>query len=137
MQAETETHWIVLGTDGRHVPLGRSEPSRGEVSDHKGAGKMIGPLPPTRELLGDRGYDSDGFSAALAARGITPCSAPSRSRKTVIEYGETSYRQRHRTENTFGRVKDWRRITTRYDRCAHTCFSAICTAVTVIFWLGE
>ena len=31
MQAETETRWIVLGTDGRHVSLGRSEPSEAEV----------------------------------------------------------------------------------------------------------
>ena len=33
----------------------------------------------------------------------------------------------------FGRLKDWRRIATRYDRCAHTFFSAICIAATVIF----
>jgi hypothetical protein len=31
MQAETETRWVVLGTDGRHVSLGRSEPSEAEV----------------------------------------------------------------------------------------------------------
>ena len=31
MQAETETRWIVLGIDGRHVSLGRSEPSEAEV----------------------------------------------------------------------------------------------------------
>jgi len=34
-----------------------------------------------------------------------------------------------------GRLKDWRRIATRYDRCAHTFFSAICLAATVTFWL--
>lgn len=84
MKAETETRWIVLGTDGRHVSLGRTEPSEAEVNDHKGAGKMNGPLPPTRELQGDRGYDSDGFSAALAASGITPCIAPRRIRRAVI-----------------------------------------------------
>ncbi|NBQ76119.1 MAG: hypothetical protein EBU14_12310 [Acetobacteraceae bacterium] len=31
MQAETETRWIVLGADGRHVSLGRAEPSEAEV----------------------------------------------------------------------------------------------------------
>jgi len=31
MKATTETRWIVLGTDGRHVSLGRSEPSEAEV----------------------------------------------------------------------------------------------------------
>ena len=44
-------------------------------------------------------------------------------------------RQRHRIENMFGRLKDRRRIHTRYDRCAHTFMSAIALAATVIFWL--
>jgi len=35
----------------------------------------------------------------------------------------------------FGRLKDWRRIAVRYDRSAHTFFSAICVAATIIFWL--
>ena len=38
-------------------------------------------------------------------------------------------------ERLFGRLKDWRRIAIRYDRCAHTFYSAICLAATVIFWL--
>lgn len=37
----------------------------------------------------------------------------------------------------FAKLKDWRRIATRYDRCAHTSFSAICIAATVIFWINE
>ena len=44
---------------------------------------------------------------------------------------------RHRIENMFAKLKDWRRISNRYDRCAHTFFSAICIAATVIFWLGK
>jgi hypothetical protein len=42
---------------------------------------------------------------------------------------------RHRIENLFAKFKDWRRIATRYDRCAHTFRSAIHIAATVIFWL--
>ncbi|WP_407697084.1 hypothetical protein [Shinella zoogloeoides] len=38
-------------------------------------------------------------------------------------------------ENLFAKLKDWRRIATRYDRCAHTFFSSICIAATIIFWL--
>jgi transposase len=49
----------------------------------------------------------------------------------------TLYRQRHKVENMFAKLKDWRRISMRYDRCAHTFFSAICIAATVIFWLGQ
>jgi transposase len=46
-------------------------------------------------------------------------------------------RQRHKVENMFARLKDWRRISMRYDRCAHTFFGAICIAATVIFGLGQ
>ena len=51
--------------------------------------------------------------------------------------GATLYRERHKIKNMFGKRKDWRRIHTRYDRCAHTFFSAICIAATVIFWLNQ
>jgi len=47
------------------------------------------------------------------------------------------YRQRHKIENMFGRLKDWRRIHTRYDRCAHTFMSPICIAATIIFWINQ
>ena len=92
-------------------------------------------LPPARELLGDRGYDSNWFRAALIGRGTAPCIPSTRSRKLPLPYDRILYRQRHRIENAFGRLKDWRRVATRYDRCAHTFFSAICIAATVIFWL--
>ena len=38
-------------------------------------------------------------------------------------------------ENLFAKIKDWRRIHTRYDRCAHTFMSAICIAATCCYWL--
>ncbi len=109
--------------------------SEGQMSDYKGAALMLPALPNANELLADKGYDADWFRKALADRGIAAC-IPSRSnRKTPIEHNRSLYRQRHKIENMFGRIKDWRRIHTRYDRCAHTFFSAICIAATVIFWL--
>ena len=53
---------------------------------------------------------------------------------SAIKYDAERYKQRNRIERMFGRLKDWRRIATRYDRCAHTFMSAICIAATVIFW---
>jgi transposase len=38
-------------------------------------------------------------------------------------------------DNMFGGLKDWRRLHTRYDRCAHTFMSAIFLAAVVIFWM--
>jgi transposase len=54
-----------------------------------------------------------------------------------LAYDKVPYRQRHRIENAFGRLKDRRRVATRYDRCAHTFFSAICIAATITFWLPQ
>jgi transposase len=52
-----------------------------------------------------------------------------------IRHGKQLYRARQKIEIMFGRLKDWRRIATRYDRCAHTFMSAIALAATVLFWL--
>ena len=60
-----------------------------------------------------------------------------KNRKQKIEYDTDLYKQRHKVENMFGKLKDWRRIATRYDRCAHTFFSAICIAASVISYLNQ
>ena len=106
------------------------------MSDHKGARLVLEALPSGTTLIADRGYDSNGFRAALVEKDITPCIPPTRSRKVPLAYDKTLYRQRHKIENMFAKLKDWRRIATRYDRCAHTFFSAICIAAAVAFYLN-
>ena len=109
--------------------------SEGQMSDYKRAALMIEAFPKAQVMLGDRGYDANWFRTALIARGITPCIPSKVNRKVPVPYDRILYRQRHKIENMFGKLKDWRRIHTRYDRCAHTFMSAICIAATVIFWL--
>jgi transposase len=109
--------------------------SEGQMSDYKGAARLLDSLLPAKALLADRGYDADCFRTALQAKGITPCIPPKKNRKIPIPYDTVLYKQRHKIENMFAKLKDWRRIATRYDRCAHTFFSAICIAATCIFYL--
>jgi transposase len=71
----------------------------------------------------------------LQERDITPCIPGRKNRKLEIGYDTTLYRERHRIENTFGRIKDWRRVATRYDRCADLFLSACCLAAVVIYWI--
>jgi transposase len=106
------------------------------VSDYKGAAILLNSLPKAKELLADRGYDATWFRDALREKGITPCIPPKKNRKEPIAYDKELYKQRHKIEIMFGRLKDWRRIAMRYDRCAHTFLSAICIAFTVIFYLN-
>lgn len=107
------------------------------MSDHRGAAMIVPVLPDADMLIGDKGYDSDTFREALAERGITPCIPPRAKRRFPATYCKALYKQRHKVENMFARLKDWRRVSTRYDRCAHTFFSAICIAATVIFWINQ
>ncbi len=120
--------------DGRGRPLILLL-SEGQMSDYKGAALMLDVLPRAKELLGDKGYDADWFRQALTKRAITACIPSKSNRKIQIAHDRKLYRQRHKIENMFGRLKDWRQIHTRYDRCAHTFMSAICIAAAVIFWL--
>ena len=105
------------------------------MSDFKGAALLFDHLPQAKTLIGDKGYDADWLRAALVKRGIAPCIPPKSNRKAPIAYDKAVYKTRHKIENMFGRLKDWRRIATRYDRCAHTFLSAIVIAATVVFWM--
>ncbi|WP_334655822.1 IS5 family transposase [Sphingomonas panaciterrae] len=107
----------------------------GQVSDYTGAAALLDDLPKTQWLLGDRGYDADWFRDALQAKGIQPCIPGRRSRNEPARYDKRRYRRRSRIEIMFGRLNDWRRVATRYDRCPTAFFSAIALAATVIFWL--
>ena len=71
----------------------------------------------------------------MASQDIEPCIPGRTTRKVPIDCNQDLCKLRNRIECMFGRLKDWRRIATHYDRCAHTFMSAICIAATVIFWL--
>jgi len=122
----------VCDGDGRPLVLLLTE---GQISDYRGADTILPALPDADVLIADKGYDSDRFRNALVDIGSQPCIPGRSNRKKTIEYDKALYKQRNLIERMFGRLKDWRRIATRYDRCAHTFFSAICIAATVIFWL--
>jgi transposase len=77
----------------------------------------------------------DWFRRVLSSLEITPCIPGRSNRKAPITYNTKTYKQRNLFERMFGRLEDWRRIATRYDRCARIFMSAICIAATVILWL--
>ena len=124
-----------------HPPAYGGLSQRLQGRGHRAAGEP-GVLPhldrqqalPGRQLRSkcrEGGYDGDALRAAIKARGITPCIPPRKGRKNPAAYCKATCRRRNLVERMFGRLKDWRRIATRYDRCAHT-FSAICIAATVV-----
>ncbi|CUX79340.1 transposase, IS4 family [Roseibaca calidilacus] len=109
--------------------------SAGQVSDYTGAAALLRELPEADWLLADRGYDADWFRDALKDKEIKPCIPGRKKRKTPVKYDKRRYKRRNRIEIMFGRLKDWRRIATRYDRCPKVFLSAVALAATVLFWL--
>jgi transposase len=98
---------------------------------------MLEALPKAKTLIGDRRYDAYWFRQALTARGTEPCIPSKTNRIAPSRTTRRSIASATRSRSLFGRLKDWRRIHTRYDRCAHAFMSAIALAATVIFWLPQ
>jgi transposase len=69
-------------------------------------------------LTADRGYDSNAIRAAIQAQGTEVVIPTTRSRKAPIPYDREAYHARTLVERLWGRLKDWRRIATRYDKLA-------------------
>ena len=109
----TKLH-AICDSQGRPIDL---FVTAGQVSDYIGARALLSGLPNVKWLLGDRGYDADWFREALQDKGIRACIPGRKKRKTPIKYDKRRYKRRNRIEIMFGRLKDWRRVATRYDRC--------------------
>jgi transposase len=77
---------------------------------------MALPLPKPKALLADKGYDGDRFRENLLMRGILPIIPPRSNRKVPVHPDYRRYRDRNRVERMFGKLKQQRRIATRYDK---------------------
>lgn len=106
-----------------------------QISDYTGAAALLSSLPVAEWLLADRGYDADWYREALQDKGIKPFIPGRKSRGKPIKYDRRRYKRRNRIEIMFGKLKGWRRVATRYDRCPKVFLSAVALSATVIFWL--
>ena len=105
--------------------------SAGHDADISQAQTLAEEIPGTM-LVADKGYDSDPFRHWLLERGITPCIPPRSNRLAPCRYSPRSYRKRHLVENFFERIKNFRRVATRYDKLAETYLSFACLAATLV-----
>lgn len=87
-------------------------------------------------LLADKAYDTNPFRAVLIERQIEPVIPSIRRRKPLLPYDETAYRQRNLIERMFCRLKDFRRLATRYDKLARNFLATAIIAATIIWWLN-
>ena len=88
-----------------------------------------------RILHGDKGYDSDAIRRQVEGMGAMP-NIPHRSNRLWKNcFSPVLYRDRNAIERMFCRLKDFRRIATRYDRLAINFLAAVSIAATVSYWL--
>ena len=109
----------------------------GTVVDCTQAAALIDGIPfdaaSAEYLLADRGYDTNRVLAAARERGIKPVIPPKRNRKVAREYDAALYQARHLVENSFGKLKEWRGVATRYAKTA-AAYLAICQIRALAIW---
>ena len=121
---------VVCDSRGRPIQMYLSA---GQTSDYVGAAGLLRLMPRVNCLLADRGYDADWFRSALIDMNITPCIPSKKNRKVQIPHDAVLYKKRHKIDNMFGRIKDWRRVAMRFDRRAEIFLSACALAAIVLF----
>lgn len=74
--------------------------------------------PEPKVLIADRGYDADAIRSDVQARGGVPVIPTKRNRKVQVPVDGFIYALRNRIERGIGRLKNARRVATRYDKTA-------------------
>lgn len=105
------------------------------MGDVRAAIALLAPLPAADICSADTAYDSDGLRRFLIKRGTLPVIPNNPTRKHFHPFDPALYRQRQAIECMFCRIKDFRRIATRYDKLAAVFTAAVHLAAIVIWWL--
>lgn len=92
-------------------------------------------MPKSPILHADKGYDINAIRHKVEGKGTMPNIPPKANRRWKNRFSPFLYRDRNAIERMFARLKDFRRIATRYDRSATNFLAAVCLAATVTYWL--
>ena len=107
----------------------------GQVADCTAAPELLQQLPDCEIVHGDKGYDANAIRQQVSERGAMPNIPPKANRLWKNCFSPFLYRKRNAIERMFCRLKDFRRVATRYDRNAANFLAAVCLAATVSYWL--
>lgn len=126
----TKIHALVEGLGN----LARFELTPGQVHDSKCADALLEELA-LGSLAADKAYDADALLDKLAQRGIKAVIPPRANRIHQREFDRHAYKHRNIIERFFCRIKQFRRIATRYDKLASRFRDFVCIAAAFI-WLA-
>lgn len=114
--------------------LARFHLTGGEAGDSPEALPLLGDLRP-ESLAADKAYDTDAILEHLADQGIQAVIPPRSHRIVQRDFDRHLYKNRNLVERFFCRIKQFRRIATRYDKLAERFASFVALAAAVI-WLA-
>jgi transposase len=97
---------------------------------------MDAEAPDPKVFIADKGYDSDGVRADIEERGGVPVIPMRRGRKLQIAVDDFIYALRNRIERCFNRLKNARRLATRYDKTAAS-YLAFIHIVSLRLWAKD
>src|SRR5262245_12018657 len=106
----------------------------GNVHDAMMAPELLSAAGPIKRLIADKAYDTNRLRSILADAGTKAVIPSIARRKPLIPYDRKAYRQRNLIERMFLRLKDFRRIATRYDKLARNFLSGVVLAAAVVWW---
>src|SRR5882757_2639404 len=121
----------VVDSNGLPVRLALSP---GEAHDVRLAGKLLSRLKSGSMLLADRGYDADWIRELATKKGAWANIPPKSNRRDPICFSPHLYRDRNRIERFFNRIKQCRRVATRYDKLAAN-YLAFIQLASIRLWL--
>lgn len=98
------------------------------------APELLSAAGPIERLIADKAYDTNRLRALLAEQHIEPVIPSIARRKPIIPHDHALYRLRNLIERMFARLKDFRRIATRYDKLARNFLAGVVLAAAVIWW---
>ena len=107
----------------------------GEAHDCPVAERLICRVKPSKRIIDDKAYDSAELRAQLDERGTNPIIPNRCNRKQPFTFSRRLYKLRWRIESAFNRLKDFRRIATRYDRLARNYLASVCLAAALVWWV--
>ena len=109
------TSKIQAVVDRNGLPI-RLALTAGEAHDNRLAAKLLSRLKSGAILLADRGYDADWIRALVSEHGAWANIPPRRNRNDALCFSPYLYRARNLVERFFNKIKQCRRVATRYDR---------------------
>lgn len=96
---------------------------------------LLEELATPKRLIDDKAYDADKLRSWLKKRRIKAVIPSTASRTKPYPLDRAAYKRRNVIERLFCRLKNWRRIASRYDRLAENHLAAIALVSIVIAWL--